>query len=77
MLVATKLFNIAVNDYDAKKSTCCGQVFVVTELVESGTQCTYCYFGTLFFGPLPSLQDCEKPSYLSYNKDIVDVFSSI
>ena len=37
--VVTKLFNIAVNDCDTKKSAHCGRVLVVTELVVSGTQC--------------------------------------
>ena len=32
MLVVTELFNIAVNDFDAKKSACYKSVFVVTEL---------------------------------------------
>ena len=35
----TELFNISVNDFDAKKSTLYSQVFAVTELVVSGTQC--------------------------------------
>ena len=35
-----ELFNTAVNELDAKKSTCGSWVFVVTELVLSGTQCT-------------------------------------
>ena len=39
MLVVTELFNIAVNDFDAKKSAHCSQVPVVNELVVSGTQC--------------------------------------
>ena len=34
----TKLFNIAVNDFDAKKSAHCNQVLVLTELAASGTQ---------------------------------------
>ena len=40
VLVVTELFNMAVNDFDAKQSTCYGRVLVVTELVLSGTQCT-------------------------------------
>ena len=39
VLIVTELFNIAVNDFDAKKSAHCSQVLVVTELVVSGTQC--------------------------------------
>ena len=39
MLVVTELFNIAVNDTHAKKSVCYSRMFVVTELVVSGTQC--------------------------------------
>ena len=39
LLVGTELFNIAINDFDAKKSTRCRRVLVVTELVVSGTQC--------------------------------------
>ena len=39
VLAVTELFNIAVNDFDAKKSAHCSQVLVVTELVVSGTQC--------------------------------------
>ena len=38
MLVVTELFNIAVNQFDAKKSS--RTVFVVTELVVSEIQCT-------------------------------------
>ena len=41
MLVRTELFNIAVNDIDAKKSHYI-QVFVVTEFVVGETQCTSC-----------------------------------
>ena len=33
--------NIVVNDIDAKEFTGCRKVLVVTELVVSGTQCTY------------------------------------
>ena len=39
VLVVTKLFNMAVNDFDAKNSARYSQVLVVTELVLSGTQC--------------------------------------
>ena len=39
VLIVTELSNIAVNDYDTKKSAHCSQVLVVTELVVSGTQC--------------------------------------
>ena len=35
----TELFNIAVNDFGATKSTCCYPVLVVTELIEIQTQC--------------------------------------
>ena len=41
MFVVTELFNIAVNDFDAKKSTCYSRVLDKTELVVSGTQCTW------------------------------------
>ena len=41
MLVISKLLNIAVNDADAKKSAHYSQVLAVTELVVSGTQCSY------------------------------------
>ena len=40
MFGVTKLFNIAVNDFDAKKSAHCNRVFVLTELAVSGTQWT-------------------------------------
>ena len=40
MLIVTELFNIAVNDFDAKKFADCGQVLFVTELLISGTQCS-------------------------------------
>ena len=40
VLVVTKLFNMVVNDFDAKQSAHYSRVFVVTELVLSGTQCT-------------------------------------
>ena len=43
VLLVTELFNIAVNDFDAKKPARCGRVLVVTELV-SGTQCIYPHF---------------------------------
>ena len=39
--VVTEFFNIKVNDFDAKKSARCSRVIVETELVVSGTQCTY------------------------------------
>ena len=35
----TELFNIAVNDFDGKKSARYSRVLVVTELAVSGTQC--------------------------------------
>ena len=35
-----KFFNIAANDFDAKKSTRETRVLVVTKLAVSGTQCT-------------------------------------
>ena len=41
MLVVTELSNIAVNDVDTKKSAFYNRVFVVTELVVCGTQCTW------------------------------------
>ena len=40
VFVVTKLFNIKVNDFDAKKSARHSQVVVVTEFVTSETQCT-------------------------------------
>ena len=40
LLVVTKLFNIAVNYFDAKKSACYSRILVVTELVVSGIQCS-------------------------------------
>ena len=39
MPVITELVNIAVNYFDAKKSTPYNRVLIVTELVVSGTQC--------------------------------------
>ena len=39
VFIVTELFNIAVNNFDAKKSARCSRVLVVTELVISGTQC--------------------------------------
>ena len=39
VLVVTKLFNMVVNDFDAKQSSRYSQVLVVNELVLSGTQC--------------------------------------
>ena len=38
-LVITELFNIYVNDFDAKKCVRCNRVFVVTEIVVSGMHC--------------------------------------
>ena len=38
-LVVTELFNIAVNDSDAKKSDPYSRLLAVTELVVSGNQC--------------------------------------
>ena len=40
VLVVTELFNIAVNDFDAKKSACYSRMLVVTEIVVCGIQCT-------------------------------------
>ena len=31
-----EFFNIAVNDFEAKKSACCSGVLVVTELIVAG-----------------------------------------
>ena len=39
--VSNQTFNFAVNDFDAKASARCKQVFVVTDLVVSEIQCTY------------------------------------
>ena len=39
MLIVTELFNIAVNDCDAKESAGSKWVIVVTELVVNGTEC--------------------------------------
>ena len=39
ILIVTKHFNVAVNDFDAKKSAQCSWVLLVTGLVVSGTQC--------------------------------------
>ena len=39
LLIVTELFNMAVNDFDAKQSPRYSRVLVVTELVLSGTQC--------------------------------------
>ena len=39
VLVIDELFNMAVNDFDGKKSAPYSRVLVVTELVVSGTQC--------------------------------------
>ena len=52
MFTATKLFNIAVNDFDAKKSACCSWVLVVIELIVSSTQCTFVEY---YFIPSHSL----------------------
>ena len=38
MLVITELVNIAVNYFDAKKSARCSLVFVLPEIIVSGTQ---------------------------------------
>ena len=38
-LVATELFNMAVNDVDTKKSARYSLILVVTELFVSGAQC--------------------------------------
>ena len=45
MLVVTKLFNIAVNDLDAKKSAHYSRARVVTKLLVNGTQCNDRNFG--------------------------------
>ena len=37
MLIVTELFDLAVDDFDAKKAAPCS--LVVTELIVSGTQC--------------------------------------
>ena len=39
VLLVSKLFNIAINDVDAKKYARDGRVLVVTERFVSGTQC--------------------------------------
>ena len=39
MLIVTKLFNMALNNFDAKKTARYIRVIVETELVVSGTQC--------------------------------------
>ena len=40
VLVKTELFNVAVNEFDARESACCRRVIVETEFVVSGTQCS-------------------------------------
>ena len=40
MFIVTKLFNIAVNYFDAKKSARYSRMLFVTKLVVRGTQCT-------------------------------------
>ena len=40
MPIVTELFNIAANDFDAKKFACYSWMLIVTKLVVSGTQCT-------------------------------------
>ena len=37
----TEVFNIAVDDSDAKKAACYSRLLVVTDLVVSGTRCTF------------------------------------
>ena len=44
VLALTELFNMAVNDFDAKQSARYSRVLVVTELVLSGTQCKCFHF---------------------------------
>ena len=44
MLIVTELFNIAINDSDAKKSAHYSWVLDVTKLVVSGTQCMFIKF---------------------------------
>ena len=39
LLVVTELFDIVVNDFDAKKSARCSRMFVVTYIIVSGPQC--------------------------------------
>ena len=39
VLIVTKLFNTAVNDFGVDKSARCSRVLVITELVASGIQC--------------------------------------
>ena len=58
-----RLFNITINDFDAKKSTCCSRVLVVTELIVSGTQCIFCYAA----GIERSLHGVELPQYWVLN----------
>ena len=41
MLIVTELFDLAVNDIEAKKSSRYSRVLAVTELVVSGIQCSY------------------------------------
>ena len=40
LLVATEFFNIAVNNFDAKNYASCNEVFIVTEIVINGAQCS-------------------------------------
>ena len=40
VLVVNELINIAFNVFDAKESSHCKRVFILTELVVSGTQCS-------------------------------------
>ena len=39
VLIVTKLFNLAVNDFDAKRLTFYSKVLIIAELIFSGTQC--------------------------------------
>ena len=56
LLAVTELFNIAVNDFDTKKFTHHSRMFVVTELVVSGTQVYYKQCGSsMTFVPFNSL----------------------
>ena len=47
VLFVTELPNIALNNFDAKKSARCSRVLIVTELVVSGTQCNFGHRGAM------------------------------
>ena len=57
LLVATKLLDIAANNLDAKESVRCNRVFVVTELIASGTQCNIPDFSRSHF---PSVSEYSR-----------------